>query len=91
MDNTNREARPERAERPAAAARPRKRRKVCTFCAEKIEHVDYKDVAKLRRHVSERGKILPRRMTGTCAEHQRQLTVAIKRARHIALLPYVAE
>ncbi len=72
-------------------ARPRKRKKVCSFCVDKVEHVDFKDTAKLRRYLSERGKILPRRTTGTCAAHQRQLTVAIKRARHIALLPYVAE
>lgn len=72
-------------------ARPRKRKKVCSFCVDKVEHVDYKDTAKLKRYLSERGKILPRRTTGTCAAHQRQLTVAIKRARHIALLPYVAE
>ena len=72
--------------------RPRKsRRKVCGFCVDKVEHIDFKDTAKLRRYLSERGKILPRRTTGTCAAHQRQLTVAIKRARHIALLPYVAE
>ncbi len=71
--------------------RGRKRRKVCTFCADKIEHIDYKDVARLRKFISERSKILPRRMTGVCAEHQRQLTVAIKRARHIALIPYVTE
>ena len=72
-------------------ARPRKRKKVCSFCVDKVEHVDYKDTAKLRKYLSERGKILPRRTTGTCAAHQRQLTVAIKRARHIALLPYVAD
>ena len=72
-------------------ARPRRRKKVCTFCVDKVEHIDFKDTAKLRRYLSERGKILPRRTTGTCAAHQRQLTVAIKRARHIALLPYVAE
>ncbi len=71
--------------------RAHKRRKVCMFCSEKIEHIDYKDVARLRRFISERSKILPRRMTGVCAEHQRQLTVAIKRARHIALIPYVTE
>jgi len=71
--------------------RPRKRRKVCTFCVDKITMIDYKDTAKLRRFLSERGKILPRRTTGTCAAHQRQLTTAIKRARHVALLPYVAE
>ena len=70
---------------------PRKRRKVCSFCVDKVTQIDYKDTAKLRRFLSERGKILPRRTTGTCAAHQRQLTTAIKRARHIALLPYVAE
>ncbi|MCI8844396.1 MAG: 30S ribosomal protein S18 [Oscillospiraceae bacterium] len=71
--------------------RPRKRRKVCSFCVDKITMIDYKDTAKLRRFLSERGKILPRRTTGTCAAHQRQLTTAIKRARHVALLPYVAD
>ena len=71
--------------------RPRKRRKVCSFCVDKVTQIDYKDTAKLRRFLSERGKILTRRTTGTCAAHQRQLTTAIKRARHIALLPYVAE
>ena len=69
----------------------RRHRKVCSFCVDKVESIDYKDVAKLKRYMSERGKILPRRMTGTCAKHQRQLTEAIKRARHIALLPYTAE
>ena len=69
----------------------RSRRKVCSFCVDKVANIDYKDVAKLRRFLSERGKIVPRRVTGTCARHQRQLTVAIKRARHIALLPYVSE
>ena len=69
----------------------RKRRKVCAFCVDKVQDIDYKDVAKLRRFISERSKILPRRMTGTCAGHQRQLTLAIKRARHIALIPYVTE
>ncbi|MGI6772710.1 MAG: 30S ribosomal protein S18 [Clostridiales bacterium] len=67
------------------------RRKVCTFCVEKAEFIDYKDVAKLRRFVSERAKILPRRTTGTCAKHQRELTTAIKRARHLALLPYTSD
>ena len=67
------------------------RRKVCQFCVEKVQHIDYKDVARLRRFTSERGKILPRRMTGTCAKHQRQLSTAIKRARTIALMPYVSE
>ena len=69
----------------------RKRKKVCQFCADKVEFIDFKDSAKLRRYISERGKILPRRMTGTCAKHQRELTEAIKRARQIALLPYVPE
>lgn len=79
-------------ERPDRGARgARRRRKVCSFCVDKVEAIDYKDVPKLRRYMSERGKILPRRMTGTCAKHQRQLTEAIKRARHIALLPYTAE
>ena len=67
------------------------RRKVCSFCVDKIGAIDYKDVARLRRFTSERGKILPRRMTGTCAKHQRQLSTAIKRARTIALMPYVSE
>ena len=74
-------------------ARPNRkgRKKVCAFCVEKIEKIDYKDTAKLRRYTSERAKILPRRVTGTCAYHQRELTTAIKRARHIALLPYTAD
>ena len=71
--------------------RGRKRRKVCAFCVDKVEHIDYKDAGKLRRYTSERAKILPRRTTGTCAMHQRQLTEAIKRARQIALLPFVTE
>jgi small subunit ribosomal protein S18 len=64
------------------------RRKVCPFCADKIPYIDYKDVVRLRHFVSDRGKILPRRVTGTCAKHQRSLTTAIKRARIIALLPH---
>lgn len=72
-------------------ARGHKRRKVCAFCVEKVENIDYKDAAKLRRYTSERAKILPRRTTGTCAVHQRQLTEAIKRARQVALLPYVTD
>ncbi|MDI6827978.1 MAG: 30S ribosomal protein S18 [Armatimonadota bacterium] len=67
------------------------RRKVCTFCADKVETIDYKNATKLRKFVSDRGKILPRRTTGTCASHQRLLTRAIKRARHMALLPFTAE
>ena len=68
----------------------RRRKKVCVFCG-KDNVIDYKDTAKLKKYVSERGKILPRRITGTCAKHQRAPTVAIKRARHVALMPYVAE
>ena len=67
------------------------RRKVCSFCVDKADYIDYKDVAKLRRFISERGKILPRRVTGTCAHHQRGLTVAIKRARQLALLPFSSD
>lgn len=69
----------------------RPKKKVCQFCADKATSIDYKDVAKLRKYVSERGKILPRRVTCTCAMHQRELTEAIKRAREIALLPYSAD
>ena len=67
------------------------RRKVCAFCVDKISYIDYKDVPRLRRYLSERGKIEPRRKTGNCARHQRALAVALKRARHVALLPYTAE
>ena len=67
------------------------RRKVCSFCVDKVDHIDYKDAAKLRRFTTERGKILPRRIPGNCAKHQRQVTLAIKRARNIALLPFTAE
>ena len=69
----------------------RPKRKACAFCVDKVEFIDYKDVAKLRKFISERAKILPRRVTGTCAAHQRELTTAIKRARYVALLPYVAD
>jgi len=68
-----------------------KRKKVCIFCAEKIEHIDYKDVPRIRKNLTERAKILPRRVTGTCAKHQRQLTEAVKRARQIALIPYITD
>ncbi len=71
--------------------RVRRKKRVCTFCAEKTNTIDYKDANKLKKYVSERGKILPRRVTGNCAKHQRKVTTAIKRARHIAILPYVAE
>ena len=88
MEKETRE-RQDRPERPNM--RDRRRRKVCQFCVDKVEAIDYKETAKLRKYISERAKILPRRMTGTCAMHQRQLTEAIKRARHIALLPYTVE
>lgn len=71
--------------------RGRRRKKVCSFCVDKMEHIDYKSVEKLKRFLSERGKILPRRITGNCASHQRQLTTAIKKARNVALLPYTIE
>ena len=69
----------------------RRRKKVCVFCGEKNAPIDFKDVARLKKYVSERGKILPRRITGNCAKHQRALTVAVKRARHISLMPYTME
>ena len=78
----------ERSERPERRGGRKGRKKVCGFCVDKVEAIDYKDVAKLRRYISERAKILPRRVTGTGARHQRELTVAIKRARHLALLPF---
>ena len=76
----------ERNERPM---HKKARRKVCHICVDRGESIDYKDVARLRKYISERAKILPRRATGTCAAHQRELTTAIKRARQMALLPYV--
>ena len=79
----------EKTERPFKAKRAKK--KVCVFCVDKVENIDYKDTAKLRRYVTERGKIVPRRISGACAKHQRQLTTAIKRARAIALMAYTAE
>ena len=78
--------------RPARpAANNRRRRKVCIFCADKVDFIDYKDSAKLRKFISERGKILPRRVSGACAVHQRELNTAIKRARNMALLPFVTD
>ena len=79
----------DRSDRPMRDRRPK--RKVCAFCADRVEDIDYKDITRLRRYLSERAKIVPRRVTGTCARHQRQLTVAIKRARHLALLPYISD
>ena len=81
------EDRGDRAARRPRGRRPR--RKVCQFCVDKVEHIDYKEIARLRRYINERGKILPRRMSGTCAKHQRDLNTAIKRARQVALLPNV--
>ena len=69
----------------------RKRRKVCQFCVDKCQHIDYKDINRLKKFMSERSKILPRRTTGVCAGHQRQLTVAIKQARQVVLIPYVTD
>ena len=102
-DRPERPDRPERSERPDRFDRPdrfggprgggrgrdfRSRRKVCAFCVDHVREIDYKDVGRLRRYISERAKIEPRRKTGTCAKHQRRLTVALKNARHMALLPY---
>ena len=68
-----------------------RRKKVCQFCADKVENIDYKDVDTLQKYITERGKILPKRITGTCAVHQRAVTTAVKRARTVALLPYSAD
>ena len=78
----------ERPDSPMKRRGGRRRKKVCAFCADANKALDYKDVALLKKYVSERGKILPRRITGNCAKHQRALTVAVKRARHVALMPY---
>lgn len=78
----------EKQERDNRRFNKKSRKKACNFCVDRIENIDYKDVGKLRRFISDRAKILPRRVTGTCAHHQRALTVAIKRARHLALLPF---
>jgi small subunit ribosomal protein S18 len=95
-----RSERGERTERAPGAERPRgggrgrdfrSRRKVCAFCVDHVREIDYKEVGKLRRYLSDRAKIEPRRKTGTCAKHQRLLTVALKNARHMALLPYTAQ
>ena len=69
----------------------RGKKRVCNFCIDGVERIDYKDVSKLRKYITERGKIIPRRISGNCARHQRQLTIAIKRARNIALLPFTAD
>lgn len=81
------------AEKTERSAHPikRTRKKVCQFCADRTEFIDYKDIAKLKKYMTERAKILPRRVTGCCAYHQRELTTAIKRARQLALIPYAAD
>ena len=89
--DSEKEVQQQAQQKPARPVRTNRRRKVCQFCADKIEHIDYKDTGRLRKLTTERGKILPRRISGTCAKHQRQLTVAIKRARYMALLPYIAD
>lgn len=89
-ERSNREG-AEKAEGKSNARVRRAKKKVCSFCVDKVQDIDYKEVAKLKKFISERGKILPRRISGNCAKHQRQLTVAIKRARHIALLPFTAD
>ena len=83
FDRDNRDSRPRGGRKG--------RKKVCAFCVDKIQDIDYKDTLRLRRYLSDRGKSVPRRVTGTCARHQRQLTTAIKRARHLAFLPYVSD
>ncbi|MDO4734146.1 MAG: 30S ribosomal protein S18 [Lachnospiraceae bacterium] len=80
--------REDRGDAPRRRTNVRRRKKVCVFCGENAQQIDYKDAATLKKYVSERGKILPRRITGTCAKHQRAITLAVKRARHIALMPY---
>jgi small subunit ribosomal protein S18 len=82
---------PATKKRATAKKERRPKRKICNFCAEKTDAIDYKDTTRLRKYISERGKILPRRISGNCAKHQRGLTTAVKRARIIALLPFVAE
>ena len=79
----------EKTEKMDRPVRRKGRKKVCMFCVDRVETIDYKDIARLRKFISERAKILSRRTTGTCARHQRELTPAITRARHIALLPYI--
>ena len=83
--------RSDRSDSPMKRRGGRRRKKVCVFCGKENNEINYKDTAKLKKYVSERGKILPRRITGTCAKHQRALTSAIKRARHVALMPYVQD
>ncbi|MDR1260786.1 MAG: 30S ribosomal protein S18 [Oscillospiraceae bacterium] len=78
-------------ERPTNRNFKKSRKKVCDFCVGKSDYIDYKDIGKLRKYITERAKIVPKRITGCCAYHQRELTIAIKRARHMALFPYVSD
>ena len=80
-----------RTDRPRGKRRPSNRRRICAFCVDHVDYIDYKDQENLKRYVNEFGRMRPRRQTGTCAKHQRRLAQAIKRARHIALLPFVSE
>lgn len=90
--NEVKEAREPREQRDNRAPfRNKRRKKVCAYCADKVDYIDYKDTMRLKKNLSERYKILPRRVTGTCARHQRQLTIAVKRARHLALIPYITD
>lgn len=84
-------SRPEKEAPTGKGAGRRPKKKICSFCVDKVEHIDYKEIAKLRKYITERGKILPRRISGNCAIHQRQLTIAVKRARQIAMLPFTSE
>ena len=90
-ETEGKETREPREQRERAPFRNKRRKKVCTFCADKIDYIDYKDTRRFSKNLSERAKILPRRVTGTCARHQRQLTIAVKRARHLALIPYITD
>jgi small subunit ribosomal protein S18 len=91
MAEAKRDRAPRSGGRDGRRGMRRARRKICQFCVDKVDSIDYKDLMKIRKYLSEKGKILPRRISGCCAKHQRQLTVAIKRARHIALLPYTTD
>ncbi len=90
-ETEGKETREPREQRERAPFRNKRRKKVCIFCADKIDYIDYKDTRRFSKNLSERAKILPRRVTGTCARHQRQLTIAVKRARHLALIPYITD
>ena len=89
--DNNRDNDRERGDKKGGMKMRRAKKKICSFCMDKSEFIDYKDINKLRKYVTERGKILPRRISGNCAKHQRKLTICIKRARNIALLPFTTE